>query len=81
MENSGLVRFDSNAGGTTRVQVRLSYNPPAGAAGHAVAALFGADPKREMDEDLMRMKSLMETGDPPHDDAENRPQSLGASAS
>jgi hypothetical protein len=34
-----------------------------------VAALFGADPKREMDEDLLRMKTLIEGGSPPHDAA------------
>lgn len=73
VENSGFVRFESNADGTTRVQVHLSYNPPAGAIGHAVAALFGSDPKREMDEDLMRMKTLIETGQPPRDAAQDQP--------
>ena len=73
VENAGIVRFDKNEDGTTRVQVRLSYNPPAGAFGHAVAALFGADPKSEMDADLLRMKSLIETGAPPHDAAERQP--------
>ena len=43
----------------------MSYNPPAGALGHAVAELFGADPKHEMDDDLMRMKSFIETGGNP----------------
>jgi uncharacterized membrane protein len=42
--------------------VQLSYNPPAGALGHAVASLFGADPKRAMDEDMVRLKSLLEEG-------------------
>jgi hypothetical protein len=32
--------------------------------------LFGADPKKEMDEDLMRMKSFIETGCVPHDAAQ-----------
>ena len=57
-----------SAGGT-RIRVRLSYIPPAGAFGHAVASIFGADPKSEMDADLMRMKSMIETGNPPHDAA------------
>ena len=39
------------------------------AFGHAVAALFGADPKREMDEDLLRMKTIIETGRSAHDAA------------
>jgi uncharacterized membrane protein len=80
VENAGLVRFDPNDDGSARVQVRLSYNPPAGAVGHAVAALFGSDPKREMDEDLLRMKSLIEAGNAPRADADNSPRVLGASA-
>jgi hypothetical protein len=40
----------------------MSYCPPAGLFGHAVAWVFGADPKTEMDEDLVRLKSLLETG-------------------
>lgn len=47
----------------------MSYNPPAGVLGHAVAELFGVDPKHEMDDDLLRMKSLIETGVHPHDAA------------
>jgi uncharacterized membrane protein len=60
--HSGIVRFEPNAMGGTRIQIRLSYNPPAGALGHGVAALLGSDPKRAMDEDLVRFKSLLEDG-------------------
>jgi uncharacterized membrane protein len=66
VSQEGSVRFESAPGGT-RVTVRLSYRPPAGALGHAVAGLFGADPKHVMDEDLMRMKAVLETGKMPHD--------------
>jgi len=69
--NAGSVRFDENSDGTTRVSVRLSYNPPAGAIGHAVAALLGADPKTQLDQDLLRMKTLIETGRFPHDAAQH----------
>ncbi len=75
--NAGVVRFDPNNGAGTRVTVRMSYNPPAGAIGHAFAKVFGADPKREMDQDLLRMKTMIETGRPPHDAAQpmrNRPR-------
>lgn len=68
--NAGYVRFEPNGDGTTEVTVRISYNPPAGAVGHAVATMFGADPKTEMDADLMRMKSLLETGTVPSDAAQ-----------
>jgi uncharacterized membrane protein len=69
VRHEGEVRFAENGNGGTRLNVRLSYLPPAGALGHAVAALFGADPKSEMDADLLRMKTLLETGKPPHDAA------------
>ncbi len=62
VRNAGTVRFESNPEGGTRVHVLMTYNPPAGAIGHALAALFGADPKRTMDEDLARLKSLFEHG-------------------
>jgi uncharacterized membrane protein len=68
--NAGVVRFDSNNGAGTRVTVRMSYNPPAGAIGHAFAKIFGASPKREMDQDLLRMKTMIETGRPPRDAAQ-----------
>ena len=69
IQHTGIVRFQSNPQGGTRVDIRMSYNPVAGAVGHAVATLFGADPKTEMDQDLARMKTMIETGIPPHDAA------------
>jgi uncharacterized membrane protein len=67
--NSGSVEFEPHRGGT-RVTVRLSYSPPAGALGHAVASLFGSDPKGQMDDDLARMKHYIERGAIPHDAAQ-----------
>ena len=61
VEQSGSILFEPIHSGT-RVTVRMSYRPPAGALGHAVASLLGRDPKRQMDEDLARMKSLVERG-------------------
>jgi uncharacterized membrane protein/osmotically-inducible protein OsmY len=67
VEQQGMVKFRPDGDDKTVVDVRLSYYPPAGAIGHAIASLFGADPKSEMDDDLMRMKSFIETGHQPHD--------------
>jgi uncharacterized membrane protein len=78
IEQRGIVRFQPNGDGGTRVEVRMSYHPPAGAAGHALAKLFGADPKSEMTADLLRMKSFIETGRQPHDAAESRAQKAHA---
>jgi uncharacterized membrane protein len=74
VRHEGAVRFVGTTDGGTRVSVELSYIPPAGAFGHAVATMFGADPKSEMDADLLRMKSMIETGHAPHDAA--RPGAL-----
>ncbi|MFY0571388.1 SRPBCC family protein [Archangium lansingense] len=63
VENAGIIHFEScNNSRSTRLDIRMSYNPPAGALGHAFARLLGADPKKQMDDDLMRLKSLVETG-------------------
>ena len=61
VESSGTVRFVPERNGT-RVDVSLTYNPPLGALGHAVAALLGGDPKKQLDDDLLRLKSLLEQG-------------------
>jgi uncharacterized membrane protein len=69
VENCGVMRFDDDRGGT-RVDIKLSYNPPGGALGHVAARLFGSDPKSEMDEDLARVKTMLDVGHPPHDAAQ-----------
>ena len=68
IEHAGLLRFEPTEGGT-RVLVTMSYTPPAGAIGHAIARLFGTDPKSELDDDLLRMKVFLETGRRAHDAA------------
>jgi uncharacterized membrane protein len=59
--NSGSLRFEPFGGGT-RVTIRMSYLPPGGVVGHFAACLFGADPRSEMDDDLVRLKGLIEQG-------------------
>jgi uncharacterized membrane protein/osmotically-inducible protein OsmY len=59
--HAGIIRFDGDAGGT-RVHLQMSYNPPGGALGHALAVLLGADPRQTMHLDLVRLKSLFEDG-------------------
>lgn len=68
VEHAGSIDLES-AGEGTRVRLEMSYNPPAGALGHVVARLFGADPKSELDEDMLRLKSTLETGKAPRDAA------------
>lgn len=63
IQHAGFVRFDENRDGSTRVTVQMNYVPPAGALGHAVAQLFGVDPRQAMNEDLIQLKSLLEEGE------------------
>jgi uncharacterized membrane protein len=81
IQHAGVVRFDETPTGGTRVTIRLSYNPVAGIAGHGAALLFGADPKHQLDEDLVRMKTFVEEGVAPHDAAQPQPHPVPAAAS
>ena len=61
VDNAGSVRFTAVPGGRgTEVKVRLSYAPPAGRVGGAVAAVFGRGADRQVREDLRRFKQRME---------------------
>ncbi len=59
LENAGTVRFHREGTGT-RVDLRLCYHPPAGHTGQAIAELMGADPRGKLNEDLGRLKALLE---------------------
>jgi uncharacterized membrane protein len=66
ISHQGYVRFQRAPGGRgTEVRVTLAYTPPLGKLGAAVAKLFGEEPKRQLDEDLRRFKSLLEAGEIP----------------
>lgn len=71
VQHTGRVRFEPDGDGT-RVHVQLRYAPLGGVIGHFVAKAFGVDPKSEMDDDLQRLKSLIETGRIPRDSAAAR---------
>ncbi|MFL5459849.1 MAG: SRPBCC family protein [Gemmatimonadales bacterium] len=59
LENAGIIRFSASSSGT-RVDLRFCYLPPVGGAGQAVAELLGSDPRAKLNEDLGRMKALLE---------------------
>jgi uncharacterized membrane protein len=72
IEQEGTVSFEA-AGGGTRVTVRMRYSPPAGALGHGIARMLGADPQRQMDDDLARMKAFVERGGAPYASHQSAP--------
>ncbi len=61
--SEGTVTLTPQAGGT-RVTVRMSWRPAAGALAQGVAVLAGTDPQTALDEDLQRMKQFIEHGLP-----------------
>jgi uncharacterized membrane protein len=69
INHTGVIHFEPNRKGGTRIHVKLCYHPFAGALGHVLARIFSSDPKSEMDADLLRMKTFIEAGRPPHDAA------------
>ena len=60
IHHAGVVHFEKNWDGGTRVTVQMTYMPPAGVVGHKVAELFGVDPRQAMQDDLSRLKVLLE---------------------
>ncbi|MBM4357685.1 MAG: SRPBCC family protein [Deltaproteobacteria bacterium] len=60
-EHAGVARFSTEGAGT-RLAIELRYSVPGGSLGNLVATLFRTDPKRVLDDDLLRFKSLLEHG-------------------
>jgi uncharacterized membrane protein len=79
VQHTGYIELEPDGDGS-HLQVHLYYNPLAGMAGHAVARIFGVDPKSQLDDDLMRLKTAIETGRAPHDAAQPQPAADGGTA-
>jgi len=66
VEHAGSVRFTLAPGDRgTEVKVILTYAPPAGRVGVALATLLGRSPDQDIREDLRRFKQRMEAGEVP----------------
>ncbi len=64
VRNSGRIEFiDAAPGRGTMVRATISYDPPAGALGRAVAKVLQREPNVQARRDLRRFKQLMETGE------------------
>jgi uncharacterized membrane protein len=64
VNNAGSVHFTPVSNGNrTEVLVVLSYDPPAGKVGAAVAQLLGEEPSKQVDDDLRRFKQVIETAE------------------
>jgi uncharacterized membrane protein len=66
LPNEGRLRFRAAPGGRgTECELQVRFEPPGGAAGHAVARMLGSTPKLLFTHALRRLKSLAETGEIP----------------
>lgn len=64
--NAGSVHFEPAPGGRgTLVKVVMNYNAPGGKVSALLAKLFGQEPSQVIEEDLRRLKQILETGDVP----------------
>lgn len=64
IDNRGSVEFVPAPGDRgTEVHVSIDYGMPGGKLGEAVARYFGEDPHQQLDDDLRRLKQILETGE------------------
>ena len=64
MHHAGAIRFRPAPGGRgTEVRLDVEYEPPASALGRSVARLFGSATEYRVEEDLRRLKQLLEAGE------------------
>jgi uncharacterized membrane protein len=63
INHAGSVHFTPASPDRTQVRVVLSYEPPAGKVGAAVAKLLGEEPSQQVRDDLRRFKQVMEASD------------------
>jgi len=63
IDNRGRVEFTSAPDGRgTEIRVTMRYAIPGGTLGKAVATLLGESPDQQVNDDLRRLKQLLETG-------------------
>ncbi len=67
LQNKGVVRFKEAGHGQprrsgTRINIRMWYTPPAGAIGDTLAGFLDSSLKNELDQAMVRLKSLLDLG-------------------
>ncbi len=64
VENEGVVRFNpAPRDQGTEIHATIRYSMPGGKLGEVVARYFGEDPHQQLDDDLRRLKQVIETGE------------------
>jgi uncharacterized membrane protein len=71
--SAGSVSFRPAPGGRgTEIRVNLQYDPPGGKVAAAVAKLFGGEASQQIQEDLRRLKQILEAGEAPTTEGQPR---------
>jgi uncharacterized membrane protein len=65
LRHSGQIKFFPGSHGGTKIELELSYSPPAGIVGLEFAKLLGIEPKKRVEESLYQMKQIIEQGPSP----------------
>jgi uncharacterized membrane protein len=75
VDNAGSVWFTPvPSGNGTVVRLEMKYIPPGGKTGAMISKLFRQDAGSEIDEDLNRLKTLLETGQLPEEENDGMAQ-------
>lgn len=72
IQHAGTLKFHDNGDGTTTMHLKMTYNPLAGVIGHGMARLIGSDLKTMLEEDLLRIKTVLDEGVIPRADMQQR---------
>lgn len=56
----GDAQFERLSAGRTRISIQMSYDPPGGAFGDVVARLFGYDPRSQLEDNIRRVRTIIE---------------------
>lgn len=76
IQHAWTLKFHDNGDGTTTMHLKMTYNPLAGIIGHGVASLVGNDLKALLEEDLLRIKTVLDETVIPRDVQQRIPQPI-----
>lgn len=62
IDTEGAVLFEPDGAGGTNLRVEMRYEPPGGAVADTIGHWIGGDLESQINEDLQRFKTAMETG-------------------
>lgn len=61
VDNAGSIHFEPYDEGGTQMKVVIRYTPPGDVLGAKIAKIFGSDPEKQIERDLLQFKRKVET--------------------